>query len=123
MKIAGIGFRQGATAVAILDALHRAGGRDVTAIALPADKAGDAAVRQVAEALKARLLPIAPERLAGVQTPTQSTVSLQVYGTGSVAEACALIAAGPGAQLGAPRVISQDRMATAAVAQPAGGGV
>ncbi|HZV10809.1 MAG TPA: precorrin methylase, partial [Novosphingobium sp.] len=39
------------------------------------------------------------------------------FGTGSLAEALALVAAGPGARLIAPRHISTDGMATAAIAQ------
>ncbi|MCP1313705.1 cobalamin biosynthesis protein, partial [Halomonas sp. 707D7] len=42
--------------------------------------------------------------------------SHQAFGTGSVAEAAALLAAGHGARLVAPRLISNDRKATAALA-------
>jgi len=39
------------------------------------------------------------------------------YGARSVAEAAALAAAGPGARLVGTRVISDDRLATAAIAE------
>jgi cobalt-precorrin 5A hydrolase len=42
---------------------------------------------------------------------------LAARGVGSVAEAVALAAAGPGARIVVARVISSDRMATCAIAQ------
>ena len=47
---------------------------------------------------------------------TQSAKVAERFGTGSVAEAAALAAAGPGAQLLGPRVVSGDGLATAAIA-------
>ncbi len=55
--------------------------------------------------------------LAGIETPTQSKLVAEKFGTGSVAEAAALAAAGPGARLIATRAVSQDRTATAAIAE------
>jgi cobalt-precorrin 5A hydrolase len=60
---------------------------------------------------------IAAEMLAGIDTPTQSKLVAEKFGTGSVAEAAALAAAGPRARLIATRVVSQDRTATAAIAE------
>jgi cobalt-precorrin 5A hydrolase len=48
---------------------------------------------------------------------TQSARVRERFGTGSVAEASALAAAGPGARLLGPRVISGDGLATAAIAE------
>jgi cobalt-precorrin 5A hydrolase len=50
---------------------------------------------------------------------TQSEKSKSMYGTGSLSEAVALIAAGPKARLLAARAISPDTMATCAIAESA----
>jgi cobalt-precorrin 5A hydrolase len=42
-----------------------------------------------------------------------------MFGTGSIAEASALVAAGPGARLRGPRAVSADGTATAAIAEAA----
>jgi cobalt-precorrin 5A hydrolase len=55
--------------------------------------------------------------LAGIATPTQSERIKERVGTGSVAEAAALAAAGRRARLISTRAVSQDRMATAAIAE------
>jgi cobalt-precorrin 5A hydrolase len=55
--------------------------------------------------------------LAGIATPTQSQLVSEKFGTGSIAEAAALAAAGPRARLIATRVVSRDRTATAAIAE------
>ena len=60
---------------------------------------------------------VAAEMLVGIDTPTQSKLVVEKFGTGSVAEAAALAAAGPRARLIATRVVSQDRTATAAIAE------
>lgn len=115
--IAGIGFRNEAGLASILDALDRAGASGVARLALPARKAG----HRLAQALAGSgfaLVFIADETLATIRTPTRSPVSLRVYGTGSVCEACALAAGGPGARLAAPCAVSADRLATAALAFP-----
>lgn len=116
-KIAGIGFREGATLASILDALARTGAT-VNTLALPARKQG----HPLCAALQAQgftLHFIPDEALAATETPTQSTIARHHYATGSVAEAAALAAArvhDPNARLAGPRVISADRMATAALA-------
>ena len=118
MRIAGIGFRDGATLESVLDALAQAGAADATRLALPARKQG----QPLCEALTARgfdLTWIDDAALATTETPTQSAIARRHYGTGSVAEAAALAAArahDPGARLAGPRALSADRMATAALA-------
>ncbi|MBW7920629.1 MAG: cobalamin biosynthesis protein [Rubellimicrobium sp.] len=114
MKIAGIGFRDEASLVAVLDALARAGAVGVRHLALPERKRGHPLCDQL-RAHGFTLDFIADVALAATQTPTQSPVARRHYGTGSVAEAAAL-AALPGARLAAPRALSADRMATAALA-------
>ncbi len=53
----------------------------------------------------------------GVETLTRSPYSQREKNTGSVAEALALLGAGPGSRLLGPRQISNDRMATGAIAE------
>lgn len=116
MRWAGIGFRSGATVQSVADALSRAGGCGLRRLAIPAAKAGDPLVAAL-EACGFALAAIPAETLAGTATPSQGQPSLRTHGTGSVAEACALVAAGPGARLLAPRATSADRRATAAIAE------
>jgi cobalt-precorrin 5A hydrolase len=119
MIVAGFGFRKSADLSALRDALTLAQ-RDqptVTALAAPHDKADQLAA--LAQALGLTLIPIDPLTLKSVLTITQSPVSLAARDTGSVAEAVALAAAGPGASLLTPRHISSDHMATCAIAQGA----
>lgn len=111
--VAGFGFRASATAASLADALARAaGGRVVAVHATVADKA-DA----LAAALGIPVMPVATAVLAAQPTRTHSSASLNARGTGSVAEAAALAAAGPGARLLGPRVVSADGRATCALAE------
>ena len=113
--IAGLGFRDEAVLASLLDALDRAKAREARRIALPARKAGHPLAAEL-QRLGYDLLWIEDAALAAISTPTQSAIALAVYGTGSVAEACALAAAGPRAWLSAPRALSADRLAAAALA-------
>lgn len=116
MIVAGFGFRKSAKLGALRDALAVAQ-RDhppVAALAAPANKL--ALVSQLAEAMGVPMIAVSPEDLQAPQTPTRSLASLTARSTGSVAEASALAAAGPGAHLLAIRQISSDRMATCAIA-------
>lgn len=118
MIIAGFGFTSRATAQSLADALS-ATGHDgpLDAIAVPNDKAVQPAVLDFARAKRLNITAIQPDQLEAAQTQTQSFVSRLMRRTGSVAEATALAAAGTGATLVAPRHVSQDRMATCAIAQ------
>jgi cobalt-precorrin 5A hydrolase len=115
--VAGIGFRAEATLSALQDALASAqhGQPQVTLLAVPDDKA--ALAQLLANTMDLPLIAISPEALRSTQTTTQSVASLEARQTGSVAEACALAAAGHGARLLTPRHISSDRMATCAIAE------
>ena len=117
MIVAGFGFRTGADIAALRDALMQAqsGCPPITAMATPADKAPLAT--DLAALLNLPLIAVSAITLQTVPTHTLSQASLEARGTGSVAEACALAAAGPGARLLTPRHISRDRMATCAIAQ------
>lgn len=118
MIAAGFGFRAGATADSLADALGRAGGTgDVAVLATADDKAASRTFRDFAECLGLPVRGIDAESLAAQQTATRSAASLAARGTGSLAEAAALAAAGPGARLLAGRCISGDGMATCALAR------
>lgn len=119
MIVAGFGFRSGAGLSSLRAALALAqkGQPPITHLATALDKLPTLAA--LAEALGLPLTGISPEALARVSTVTNSSASLAARGTGSVAEASALAAAGPGARLLGPRRISPDRMATCAIAQGA----
>lgn len=117
MIVAGFGFRQAATVESLLDALDKARGTQMPSRLATAE---DKALAPVFQALAARLgLPgdaITPEALAVTETPTRSARVRALHGSGSLAEAAALVAAGPGASLLGPRAISADRMAACALA-------
>lgn len=115
--IAGLGFRGEATPESLADALARAaGGRPVAALATAAGKAEAPALRTLAARLGLPVIGVDTDRLAAQETLTRSEAALAARGTGSLAEAAALAAAGPGARLLGPRAISADRMATCALA-------
>jgi cobalt-precorrin 5A hydrolase len=114
MVIAGFGCRAGATCESFRSALAAIGTRP-DALAVPADRAGMIAPFAEAEGLAVH--GIATDLLRTIDTPTHSPVSIEARGVGSVAEAVALAAAGPGARIIVRRVISADRMATCAMAQ------
>ncbi|MEH6774853.1 MAG: cobalamin biosynthesis protein [Cereibacter changlensis] len=111
MRVAGIGFNSRATGASIRDALAQAGGAE--ALATAETKA--AALRGLAPGLPVR--GIAPDDLARQPVLTRSARVAALHGTGSLAEAAALAAAGPGARLLGPRVTSADGRATAAIAE------
>ena len=116
MIVAGFGFRTG-TPLSSLQAaltLAQAGQPPATALATPHDKT--AALVPLADALGLPIIAITAPDLAAAPTTTQSAASHAARDTGSVAEAAALVGAGPGARLLTPRHISPDRMATCALA-------
>ncbi|MCA0994996.1 cobalamin biosynthesis protein [Alloyangia pacifica] len=115
MIVAGFGFRSGANARSLAAAYARAGG-GAEALATAADKAKTPVFRELAETLGLPVIALPAEPLSTQPTPTRSTAALAERGTGSLAEAAALVAAGPGARLRGLRVISPDRMATCAIA-------
>lgn len=114
MIVAGFGFSSRAGLASLRSALAAAGG-GADALATLADKA------PLLERLGAELgLPVIAVSGALPETATRSLLSLAARGTGSVAEACALDAAGPGAYLLGRRAVSGDRLATCALAKGAG---
>lgn len=118
MRIAGLGFRKAAAIGSLRDALTAAGGTEgVIALATAAEKADGAVLKALASELRLPVRGIAPAALAAVDTQTRSDRVARRFGAGSLAEAAALAAAGPGARLLQPRAVSRDGMATAAIAE------
>ena len=115
MRVAGIGFRGAATVTSLQDALTRAGG-GVDLLATAEKKATAPVVQELAAALGVEMRALSRDELAGQVTLTHSEKVAERFGTGSLAEAAALAAAGPGARLLGPRVASGDGLATAAIA-------
>jgi cobalt-precorrin 5A hydrolase len=113
MRVAGLGFRSAATVDDLHDALQLAGG-PVDMLSTDATKSDTPAIGALAHRLN---LPIRAVCVAGQPTPTASPRVQALFATGSVAEAAALLAAGPGARLVAARVTTPNGMATAAIAE------
>lgn len=120
MRVVGLGFRRDVTVVSLREVLMAAGAEGVTAIATVSDKADSDALQQLARELNVPIKAMPANVLAGIATLTQSELIQEKFGTGSVAEAAALAAAGRHARLVATRVVSQDRTATAAIAEGEG---
>lgn len=116
MIVAGFGFRTGATQDSLIGALEQVStDYAVDVIAAPADKV-EGVFSRFARQQGLPIRRVSELELTHTTTTTQSTQSLAHRGTGSVAEACALAAAGPGARLIVSRQISPDRFATCAIA-------
>ncbi|MCE5975024.1 cobalamin biosynthesis protein [Sinirhodobacter sp. WL0062] len=96
MRVAGVGFNSAATPEGITAALRAAEAitGPVAVLATIRHKAD-----QLAHLASALGLPVSGHDVAGVATPSQSDRVQALFGTGSVAEAAALVAAGPGARL------------------------
>jgi len=118
MRVAGLGFRRDVEVAALREALDAAGGRDgLVALATISDKAATGALVALAGELGLPICNVAVDRLDGVATETRSVRIESMFGTGSLAEAVALVAAGRNARLVGVRALSQDRTATAAIAE------
>lgn len=120
MRVAGIGFRGNATVISLEDALAKvlkqAGNQPIKALVTESAKSREPVFKELAQRLGLPGLGVRSEDMAQMITPTQSQRILDQFGTGSLCEAAALVAAGPEAQLIAARAISDDGMATAAIA-------
>lgn len=118
MKVAGLGFKRNVTLASLREALVAADGVDgLAAVATISNKADTAALTSLARELGVPIKAVPAEILASIATATQSDITKEKFGTGSVAEAAALAVAGPRAHLISTRAISRDRTATAAIAE------
>lgn len=117
MIVAGIGFNSSATPKSLAKALERAMAAaritHIDALATARAKITDPALIHFAAA---RALPLIAADVAGTPTPSHSPRVQALFGTGSVAEAAALVACGAGAQIIAAKIASPCGRATAAIA-------
>ncbi len=121
MRAAGFGFRATADVSALREALAAAGGSaGLCVLATITSKADAESMLALGRELGLPVRVIGSEAIAGIRTATGSARVRALYGTGSVAEAAALAAAGPGARLIARRAVSRDGRATAAIAEGPG---
>lgn len=115
MIVAGFGFRSNATVDSLRDAYARARlGQEAQVLATVEDKLP--LLQGLSDAMQVPAVGISDQVMGEQQTETQSEQALLARGVGSVAEAAALAAAGPGARLVSTRVISEDGQATCAFA-------
>ncbi|SFG37657.1 cobalamin biosynthesis protein [Methylobacterium gossipiicola] len=119
--VAGIGFRRATAADEILALVARAlvpQPLPLGCLVTAADRADEPAIRAAAAALRVPLIGVPAEDLIAVddRVVTRSARITATRGVGSVAEAAALAAAGPGATLLGPRIASAG--ATCALALP-----
>ena len=118
MIVAGFGFASAATVESLRSALRATGYTGgLSALATADAKCAHPAMHGLATTEDLPLAAVDPERLQAADTETQSDRSRTAHDTGSVAEAAALATAGPGARLLAPRAVSEDRLATCAIAE------
>ncbi len=117
MIVAGFGFRASAGPESLASALARTGRHAPDALATAEDKAGSRTFRSLAAWMALPVIGVSAAQIMAQRTLTQSPASLAARGTGSLAEAAALAAAGPGARLLGPRVVSEDGCATCALAE------
>ncbi len=117
MIVAGFGFRKDANPESLAAALKATGITRVTHFATTDAKANAAPLTDLARQSGIPICAVPADRLPQAAVETQSEKSTRLFGTGSLSEAAALLAAGPNARLIAPRVISPDRMATCAIAE------
>ena len=126
--VVGFGFRALASVASLRSALQAACAAtesatgyapELTALATAADKASHPALIELANELALPLVAVPLAQLAGPAATASLPVSNRIperYGERSLAGSSALAAAGPGAHLLAPRAVSADQMATAAIA-------
>lgn len=112
---AGIGLRASAT-IEDLQVLLYLSDRLPDRIAMLADKAGHPALQDILRRTGLPLITYPRDAIRGVATPGQSARQMTIFGTGSVSEACALLAAGPQSRLLGPRIFAPSGRATIAFA-------
>jgi cobalt-precorrin 5A hydrolase len=116
MRVVGLGLRAAATPASLEELFQRLHVTPDLPLAVPAFRESHPAVLELQQQGRT-IIPVPEAALKGVATPTRSTRILSSHGTGSIAEACAIVAAGSDARIIVPRVVSTDGCATAAIAQ------
>ncbi len=107
----------------MIEGVGEAAGAEISALAVPDFKLGASALTQAATRLALEIWPVSRGGLIEVQPlcPSRSAAALAALGVASVAEACALAAAGPGARLLAPRTASEAATCALAASASEGG--
>ena len=121
MIVAGMGFREAARMESLADAWSKARAlapsmTAIDAVATATEKSENSAFASFVRVLGVRSIGVDAFDLVAQETETQSAASIAARGSGSVAEAAALAAAGSGSRLIVGRTISDDGMATCALA-------
>ena len=116
MIVAGFGFADRATTASLVEALTALSRRPDQLATLRA-KADTALFRDFATAQGLPVIPLDEAQISGIETPTHSPRIAARFHTGSVAEAAALVAAGPGVRLIQTRYVTTDGLATVALAE------
>ncbi|GAA4217785.1 cobalamin biosynthesis protein [Sagittula sp. NFXS13] len=115
MIVAGFGCHDGASVASLGNAYRRARlGQD--AVVLATIEEGLTLLQQLSHEMQTPAVSVSDKYMSLQETKTQSEAALMARGVGSVAEAAALAAAGPGARLLSTRVMSEDGCATCAFA-------
>ena len=114
MIVAGLGFRKGVTLESLKAALALVGGAN--AFATAEGKEFEPALQAMGAELGLQIIAV-PRDLLAAQNVAGTGLSRALYGTGSVAEASALAAAGPGARLLVARTKGPDGRTVVALAE------
>lgn len=121
MIAAGFGFRTSATFESFKSAFEKTISADelfkLAVIAVPQDKVNHKSLIFFAKEIGCEIWGVKPLDIERMQTKTHSSISKRFRNTGSVSEACALVAAGSEAELVVSREISIDRRATCSLAK------
>ena len=117
MNVLGLGFRTSATLDSFKTGFSQTNFLDkIDLIAVPHDKIKNSMLICFASSARLEILPISEESMCFQTTDTISEYSELYKKVGCVAEAAALAGAGKNSTLIVKRVISEDRLLTAAVA-------
>ena len=121
MIVSGFGFRSNATVDSFRSAFENTISKHKFSkplvVAVPLDKVNHNSLILFAREIGCKILAINPSDIESMQTETNSAMSERFRNTGSVSEACALVAAGSEAELIVFREISADRRATCSMAK------
>ena len=121
MIVSGFGFRSNATVDSFRSAFENTISKNQFSkplvVAVPLDKVNHKSLIFFAREIGCEILAIDPSDIESIQTETKSVMSEHFRNTGSISEACALVAAGSEAELIVFREISADRRATCSIAK------
>ncbi len=121
--VVGVGASKGASTEGLYEAVCQvlgSAGLDASAVADVATldaKANEPAIVELAERLGVGIVALDALVLASVEVPNPSEIVRHAVGTPSVAEAAAVVAAGPGSRLVSMKTVSATRDSTVAVAR------